>query len=279
MNRDPPFHTIPELAASDPDTPRAAAEALERSGAVLLRQAVDPSWVSRVAGAADRCYAEIDGMPESTAQPSQPNPPRAVRYVASASSIGAEALDEAADMNVVRSLAGHPAVSRTVAQSLGSTLLVDFDQAWLRRQFAPSRAPRGHAPHSWHQDGALGFDFAAGDASSPDALLRMVTCWCPLTPCGTTAPGLEILLARLDRLVPLRNLADARLRSAFDPALFRTPAMEPGDAVLMAGFVLHRTHVRPEMTQDRTSLEVRFFGGSGLPARIAGDRCFGLIVT
>ena len=42
---------------------------------------------------------------------------------------------------------------------LGAALSCDVDQCWIRRQYAPSRYPPGHAPHAWHQDGALAFDF------------------------------------------------------------------------------------------------------------------------
>ncbi|MCB9527989.1 MAG: hypothetical protein H6701_06250 [Myxococcales bacterium] len=76
------------------------------------------------------------------------------------------------------------------------------DQAWLRRQLPPARAPRHHAPHRWHQDGALGFDFLGGDPESPDALLPMITAWVPLVPCGRDAPGLRYVPERRDTLAP-----------------------------------------------------------------------------
>ena len=73
---------------------------------------------------------------------------------------------------------------------LGDALACDLDQCWIRRQYAPSRYPPGHAPHAWHQDGALAFDFlgepAAGGA---DGLLKMVTCWIALTSSATMRPA------------------------------------------------------------------------------------------
>ncbi|MEO7009635.1 MAG: hypothetical protein ABI156_10840, partial [Caldimonas sp.] len=43
----------------------------------------------------------------------------------------------------------------------GPRLVCDLDRCWLRCQYAPRNRPAGHRPHSWHQDGALGFDFVA----------------------------------------------------------------------------------------------------------------------
>jgi len=52
----------------------------------------------------------------------------------------------------------------------------------------------------------------------------------------------------------------------------RTPSMEPGDALLFASDVLHRTHATRSMSKDRTSVELRVFPAASKPARLAGDR-------
>jgi len=66
---------------------------------------------------------------------------------------------------------------------------------------------------------------------------------------------------------------EERVRARFAPEEFYRPAMEAGDAVLMRGDILHRTLVSPEMTQDRTSIELRFFAEDNRPMRLKGD-CF-----
>src|SRR6266404_3531060 len=131
-----------------------------------------------------------------------------------------------------------------------------------------------HAPHGWHQDGALRFDFQSHpDGNFPsDAVLPMVTCWIALGPCGVGAPGLEIVTRRLDTLLIPGELSNERVRTRFACEEFYRPAMEAGDAVLMRGDILHRTLVTPEMTQDRTSIELRFFEANNLPVRFKGDR-------
>ena len=156
---------------------------------------------------------------------------------------------------------------------LGGELACDVDQCWVRRQYAPARSPPGHAPHSWHQDGALGFDFlAAATPASDPALLSMTTCWIALTPCGADAPGLEFVAQDYATLLPLAALADAAVRSRHRKSEFVRPVLETGDALVFGGGVLHHTHVRPEMTSDRTSLELRFFAVGRVPDRLRGDR-------
>jgi hypothetical protein len=157
---------------------------------------------------------------------------------------------------------------------LGPQLACDLDQAWVRRQYPPGKYPPLHAPHGWHQDGALGFDFLAepGGMVPPEAVLPMATCWIALNSCGQDAPGLELVRPRLNTLLAPAELADERVRGRFAPEDFWRPTMEPGDALLFRGDILHRTYVTPLMTRQRTSLELRFFQGNNLPARLQGGQ-------
>jgi hypothetical protein len=68
------------------------------------------------------------------------------------------------------------------------------------------------------------------------------------------------------------ELADESVKARFGPLDFWRPEMDPGDALLFRGDLLHRTHVTPGMNQDRTSIELRFFSASRLPARLRSDR-------
>jgi len=156
---------------------------------------------------------------------------------------------------------------------LGNALACDIDQCWIRRQYAPSRYPPGHAPHAWHQDGALGFDFL-GEAMPPRAngLLAMVTCWIALTPCGAAAPGLELIALETPEMLPPKALNEEAIRAAHHESDFQRPVLAPGDCLVFGGGVLHHTYVAPAMQHDRTSLEIRLFDTKRIPARLRGDR-------
>ncbi len=161
---------------------------------------------------------------------------------------------------------------------LGDALACDVDRCWVRRQYAPRRSPPGHAPHSWHQDGALGFDFLdLTSAASDPALLSMLTCWIALTPCGVDAPGLEFIDREHPTLLPLSAVADDAIRARHREREFARPLLQAGDALVFNGGVLHHTHVRSEMPLDRTSLELRFFAAGSIPARLHHDRFLHLI--
>jgi len=73
-------------------------------------------------------------------------------------------------------------------------------------------------------------------------------------------------------LVAPGELAEERVRPRFASQEFWRPVMEPGDALLFRGDIIHRTHVTSTMTRDRTSLELRFFSADRVPARLEGDR-------
>ena len=151
---------------------------------------------------------------------------------------------------------------------LGDALACDLDQCWIRRQYAPQRYPPGHAPHAWHQDGALAFDFLRQPpGEGADGLLKMVTCWIALTPCGDDAPGLELARVETTALLAPHALQDAASANALE-----RPVMAAGDCLVFGGGVLHHTHVAPTMRSDRTSLEIRLFDANRLPARLRGDR-------
>ena len=160
-----------------------------------------------------------------------------------------------------------------IRNELNTRIACDVDQSWVRRQYAPQNYPPWHAPHGWHQDGALGFDFSShGDREfPPGAVLSMVTCWIALTPCGADAPGLEFITRRLKGLCAPAELTEASVGARFAAQEFCRPMLAAGDALSFRGDLLHRTHVIPAMTRNRTSLELRFFPAESLPPRLKGD--------
>jgi hypothetical protein len=167
-----------------------------------------------------------------------------------------------------------PEFHERVRSSLNAQPVCDLDEAWIRRQYAPSRYPRAHAPHGWHQDGALAYDFTAPGlaAGMPEAVLPMMTGWITLDSCGMDAPGLELVTRRLNRLLKPAELVDGSVRASFPVREFWQPSLAPGDALLFSGDILHRTHVSSTMTTDRTSIELRFFPADGIPERLKSHR-------
>jgi hypothetical protein len=105
-----------------------------------------------------------------------------------------------------------------------------------------------------------------------DSILRMVTCWVPLTACGLDAPGLELVTRHLEKLLAPEELMHERVTTLFASAEFSRPVMEAGDALIFPGNILHRTHVGGHMMKDRTSVELRFFSADKIPTRLFGDR-------
>jgi hypothetical protein len=222
---------------------------------VRLVEVVAPEVCARWLEAIEARYARVDRSGED---------PEFARH---SSSLRLRSVDGLAIDAVLRQL-----MSGELAHRLDGFTLCDVDECWVRRQYAPANAPPDHAPHSWHQDGALKFDFAACTGSPPaNALLQMLTCWIPLIPCGEDAPGLELVLEPLARLLSPPELTPDRISEAYRAECFERPSLQPGDALLLRGDTLHRTHVTPQMTRDRTSIELRFFA-QPLPERLRADR-------
>lgn len=148
--------------------------------------------------------------------------------------------------------------------ALGPAPWCDLSQSWLRH---------GLPPHSWHQDGALRFDFGAhaGRPAPADALLDLRTLWMALTPCGEDAPGLGWVNQPTPALLWPAELTEAAVLRRFGTAARRHAVLAAGDALLFDGTLLHRTHLTPAMQRPRLSLELRFFRAAALPARVAGD--------
>ncbi len=164
---------------------------------------------------------------------------------------------------VLQAVATGPAAP-VLAAALGPAPWVDLDQSWLRH---------GRPPHHWHQDGALRHNFLshAGHPAPAGAALEMRTLWIALTPCGVQAPSLEWVAADVGGLLAPESLTPQAVSARFPAATLVHAELAPGDALLFDGLCLHRTHLKPAMTQPRLSLELRCFRASAVPARVRGD--------
>ena len=117
---------------------------------------------------------------------------------------------------------------------------------------------------NWHQDGAfLGRE------------VRTLNLWLALSPCGTDAPGLDIVPRRFEEVLATGTdgaLFDWSVSPALvsevatGPNAVQRPEFSPGDALLFDHLFLHRTGVDPGMTRERWAIETWFFAPSAYPA-------------
>lgn len=96
---------------------------------------------------------------------------------------------------------------------------------------------------------------------------NLINVWVPLVPCGRTAPGIELVARRIGEPLPTTDSDDQyhRVRidrdlvvDRFGEAALYAPEMTVGDVLIFLGSTIHRTHLTPEMTLPRSSLELRF---------------------
>lgn len=246
-----------------------------REGIILCRSILRQEYLRKWKSVIDSRYHDLEvARRNGDTTNITPQAGTRERFVPTASSFTIGALTHEGEIGELLDSVSIGIAGRWTKNILGWRLLCNLDQSWVRRQYAPLRYPPLHAPHGWHQDGALKFDFQShqnGDFPR-NAKLNMVTCWIALDPCGLDAPGLELITERLDGLLSPSALRTESLQTRFTPTRFWRPSFEPGDALLFRGDILHRTHVIPEMTKDRTSIELRFFSAVSIPERLQADR-------
>ena len=123
-------------------------------------------------------------------------------------------------------------------------------------------APGGST--EWHQDGRF-----LGDAVD----IQSVNIWTALSDCGETAPGMELVLKRLDNYIlnSCDNVFDWSVADSQVDERFReqvpvvTPKFNAGDMLIFDHWLLHRTHRDPSMTDYRYAIESWFFADSAFP--------------
>jgi ectoine hydroxylase-related dioxygenase (phytanoyl-CoA dioxygenase family) len=240
---------------------------------VMARKALSLGVTKSLYSAAQKTYQDIAALLASQCTDSQ-SLFSTHKYLPHASSVSLSAINNRALVQTLLSEIARGSGGSHIRKMLGSNeVICDFDQAWIRRQYAPHLYPAKHAPHGWHQDGALGFNFLSTSSDKQDAetLLPTVTCWIALTPCGVDAPGLEFVSKSVEQLLLPNELTHNIISSRFGENSFYKPQMDAGDAVIFQGGTLHRTHVVNAMQANRTSVELRFVGKHNIPQRLSGD--------
>lgn len=239
--------------------------ALATDGAFLQQSGIDGRAVQTVRARVAQCQQRIDQLSMQHGESNVASQlPEAWRYTVTASSF---ALSVAATIESLVA-AFSPEVKNTIKMQLGDDVAYLQNACWVRRQFPPALRPAMARPHSWHQDGALGFDFIGGDAAADSALLNMVVIWIPLDSCGLHAPGLELIKHSPQHLLSLDQLNDASVRRNYASEHFWQPQMEPGDVLLMAAHCLHHTFSTDRMSRVRSSIEIRLVAADDLTERV-----------
>lgn len=213
-------------------------EELVRDGVALRRGAFDCAVLEEFRLAAERLFACGDELP------------REFGYDRNTQGARLRALVEFGVADVM-------APVREIAECIGGTC--GLEDSWVRRRFSPGGGPAGHRPNAWHQDGGLRVQFPVDVLAPMPAMTPLVTCWIPLQACGVERPGLEVVRRPVAELLHYTLLPDEALRQRFRAEDFWAPELASGDGLVFLRGTLHRTHVLPEMTADRTSIEYRFF--------------------
>ena len=229
-----------------------ASTQLREQGIALLRDGFARDSLTRLREAATRCFQAIS---------SRTSLPDHYQFSRSSHSVLLAALldfgcDRAEELAAPLSATG---LEKLFSAAIGSEWTCNMEQSWVRKKFAALPVPPpGYHLQNWHQDGALGVRFPL-EPGPVIPMTRLLTCWIPLNPCGIDSPGLEFILRRHPALLHFTELDDSALHQRFSAQDFWAPALEFGDGVVFTNDILHRTHVRPEMTQNRLSVEYRIF--------------------
>jgi hypothetical protein len=146
--------------------------------------------------------------------------------------------------------------------------------AFLRRNCVPRRQAPGPTVNElvpFHQDAA----FLATTAP-------VLNFWIPLVSCGIDAPGLEVVLGNPQALLHSGAVATSKTYGAIEIAeadivarwgreRLWHPALAQGDVLVFSNMTIHRTYVTPAMTRSRISLEIRCSDANNAELRAARD--------
>lgn len=226
---------------------------LREKGVVLLRDVFRTDSLTGLKEAATRCFEAIE-ITKSIPSHFHFNPFSHSVLLAALSDFGCSRDELLAPISA-------PGVGKLFSACLGGNWVCKIEHSWVRKKFIPQKAPSPlYHPQSWHQDGALGARFSI-EPGPVIPMTELLTFWIPLNPCGVDSPGLEFVRRIQPNLLHFTELDDSALRHRFAPQEFCAPSLEFGDGLIFLNSVLHRTYARPEMLQDRLSVEYRIFPG------------------
>jgi hypothetical protein len=255
---------IPEVAAAEL-TPQALAGALAHHGSLLVRGLLPAETAGSLLADTLRAFAAADAHSEGapvadTAPWYVPFDPQPGFSFGGIERAFAHVLGGVLSVESPRTLAhiveafGRAGIGELLEAYFGEWPVLSAKKSTLRRATPAS-------PTEWHQDGAF---LGAGT--------RTVNVWVALTPCGDTAPGVEVIPQAFDRIVETGTEGSQfdwsvshRTAVGLGAPPAQSPVFEPGDALLFNQMTLHRTDIRPTMTDDRYAIESWFFAPSTYP--------------
>ena len=255
---------VPEITpdALSADTLRSG---IVRHGALIVRGLIPPERVAQLTDDIDRAFVAYDGFfagaPAAETEPwfvpfePKPGPDIGVSRPWVRKGGGILAVESPRSMFDVLDTFEAVGLAGPLAEYLGERPVLAAKKWTLRRVPLDISA-------DWHQDGAF-----LGDG------VRAVNVWITLSHCGDDAPGLDIVVGRLDEIAPTGtegawfdwSVGDPVVRKFAGDAPILRPIFEPGDAMLFDDMFLHRTAIEPEMTRERYAIESWFFAPSHYP--------------
>jgi predicted O-methyltransferase YrrM len=278
LPRRPPNEPPVEVAAQEPSGPLTpmnpgdlAGDTLQRGlaqhGCVHVRGLIAPGRAQALARGIDRA---LDAFDESAAEPGRrsaspwyvPFSPQAGEYRVGGRRRWVRAsgalwtADSPRMLFELLEVVHETGIGSLVETYFGERPALSANKCTLRRVAAD-------ASTNWHQDGAfLGRH------------VRTLNLWLALSPCGTDAPGLDIVPRRFDEILATGtdgalfdwSVSPAQVEEAAGgPGAILRPEFAPGDALLFDHLFLHRTGVTPGMTRQRWAMETWFFAPSTYP--------------
>lgn len=237
--------------------------AIDEHGCLLVRGAVDEQRGRALAESIDRAFgARADAAAgDASAEPAWFSPRRREprvdpldRTFATQTS-GLLLCDTPRMMYEVLELYTDLGLAAVAAEFLGGRPVLSANKCTVRRISLDTTG-------GWHQDGRF-----LGDG------LRALNIWLALTPCGTDAPGLDVVPRRLDAFVDAGTsgayfdwaVSDAMAADAAGAAGIVRPELGVGDMLLFDEMMLHKTAMTPTMTKERHAIETWCFSGVAYP--------------
>jgi hypothetical protein len=240
---------------------------LAQHGCVLVRGLIPPEWAEALARGIDRALDAYDGcadQPRGTSAPPWYVPfdadARKYRVGGRRAWVRASGALWTADsprmLFELLDMVEATGIGALVEDYFGERPALSANKCTLRR--VPPDAST-----NWHQDGA----FLGRDVTT-------LNLWLALSPCGTDAPGLDIVPRRFDEVLPTGTdgalfdwsvSPDLVEEAAGGPDAIQRPEFGPGDALLFDHVFVHRTAIAPGMTRDRWAIETWFFAPSTYP--------------
>jgi len=239
-----------------------------RHGHVLVRGLVPPERVACLRDAVDRSFEahHAAGRHGSTAalrswcDPLEGVPDLDAHRFMVRAAAGVLAADSPRALFELLATMRSLGIDRMVAEYFGERPALSVKKCTLRRvRLLDWRVYWRLYLANWHQDGAfLGRD------------VRTVNAWFALSPCGRDAPGMQLVPARLDRLLATGErgtsfdwtVSRQTVARAFPQGTVWEPEFQAGDVLFFDHWFLHRTAPRLGQWRTRYAIESWFFAPS-----------------